>query len=51
MNLSDEVDLEEYVARPDKISGTALAISSWLIVGRIFSILAACAILILTSLH
>ncbi len=28
MNLSDEVDLEEYVARPDKISGTALAISS-----------------------
>jgi hypothetical protein len=27
MNLSDEVDLEDYVARPDRISGTIVPCS------------------------
>jgi hypothetical protein len=28
MNLSDEVDLEDYVARPDRISGSIMYCSS-----------------------
>lgn len=29
MNLSDEVDLEDYVSRPDKISAAEVSICFW----------------------